>query len=392
MGNDNTVWVVNSATDDGSPFDRVFTYNNVAVTVSFGQAAYSVGEGSSVDITVTLSADPERTVTVPITTTEQGGASPSDYSGVPASVVFNSGEMEKVITFSAAADNLDDGGESVKLGLGTLPAGVTPGDTDEAVVSIANVAAQDSLTVSFAAVGYSVSEGSTTTVKVTLSTAPGSDAVIPLTVEEQEGASGDDYSGVPASVTFGASDTEATFVIAATQDSVDDDDESVKIGFGTLPGGVTAGSTSETTVTITDDDLPSSVAVSYGSATYTVAESDDSTTADVTENEVTVTVTLSADPERTVTIPLTKTEQGGATTADYLGVPASVTFNSGDTSATFTFTATADSVDDNGESVLLGFGTLPTGVSAATPNDTTASITDDDLPSSVAVSCRTDDS
>ena len=118
-------------------------------------------------------------------------------------MVFNSGEISKTFTVSAAADNLDDGGESVKLGLGTPPPGVTPGDTDEAVVSIANVAAQDSLTVNFAAVGYSVSEGSTTTVTVTLSTAPGSDAVIPFTMQEQGGASSDDYSGVPASVTFG---------------------------------------------------------------------------------------------------------------------------------------------------------------------------------------------
>ena len=48
-------------------------------------------------------------------------------------------------------------------------------------------------------------------------------------------------------------------------------------------------------VTITDDDVPS-VTVSFGSAAYTVAESDDSDTTDVTENTVEVTVTLSADP------------------------------------------------------------------------------------------------
>ena len=99
-----------------------------------------------------------------------------------------------------------------------------------------------------------------------------------------------------------------------------------------------------------------------------------------------MTVALSADPERTVTIPITKANQGGATAADYSGVPSSVVINSGETSATFTFTATADSVDDDGESVRLTFGTLPTGVSAGTPNETTVSITDDDLPASVAVS------
>ena len=43
---------------------------------------------------------------------------------------------------------------------------------------------------------------------------------------------------------------------------------------------------------------------------------------------VTVKVTLNADPERTVTIPITKANQGGASSVDYSGVPANVTFNS----------------------------------------------------------------
>ena len=80
-----------------------------------------------------------------------------------------------------------------------------------------------------------------------------------------------------------------------------------------------------------------------------------------------MTVILSTDPERSVTIPITTTNQGGASSSDYSGVPASLTFNSGETEKSFTFNATDDSVDDDGESVLLGFGTLPTGVSAGTP-------------------------
>ena len=73
-----------------------------------------------------------------------------------------------------------------------------------------------------------------------------------------------------------------------------------------------------------------------------------------------MTVTLSADPERTVIIPMEKANQDGATTADYSGVPQSVTFGSGDTSKSFTFTAAHDTVDDDGESVKLSFGaTLP---------------------------------
>ena len=63
-----------SITDDDVP----------AVTVSFGAASYAVAEGSSRTVTVELSADPERTVVIPIVTANQGGADAADYSGVPA--------------------------------------------------------------------------------------------------------------------------------------------------------------------------------------------------------------------------------------------------------------------------------------------------------------------
>ena len=109
---------------------------------------------------------------------------------------------------------------------------------------------------------------------------------------------------------------------------------------------------------ITDDDVPA-VTVSYEQASYTVGEG----------SSVVVKVILSAVPERSVTIPISRTNQGGATDGDYSGVAAntSVTFNSGDTEKSITFAATDDSVDDDDESVLLGFGTLPTGVSLREP-------------------------
>ena len=114
---------------------------------------------------------------------------------------------------------------------------------------------------------------------------------------------------------------------------------------------MTAGTTAASTVTITDDDVPS-VTVSFGAATYSVAE----------DGTVDVTVTLDVAPEREVTIPLTKTDQGGIVSEDdYSGVPESVTFGAAETEKSFTFTAARcdDDVDDDDESV---------------------SITDDDVP------------
>ena len=144
---------------------------------------------------------------------------------------------------------------------------------------------------------------------------------------------------------------------------MDDDGESVKLEFGMLPWGVSGGATGETTVTIRDDDDPE-VTVAFVQDAYRVVEG----------RTVTVRITLSADPERTVTIPLVAANQNGASSADYSGVPESVTFNAGETSKTFDFAATDDTYSDTGESVKLTFGALPDRVSEGTPAETTVNI------------------
>ena len=344
------------------------------VSVSFGQAAYRVIEGAGVSVTVSLNEDPERTVVIPLVVTNQGGASDSDHSGVPERVTFNSGDTSTSFTLTAADDNLNETGESVRIAFGALPSTpipVTAGSPDETTVTINGRSGQDvntPPTVHFASAAYSVDEGNTVAVTVELSKAPGSDAVIPLTTTEQGEATFEDYSGVPVELTFEAADTQRTFTFAANQDTEDDDGESVLLGFSALPGGITAttGEASQATVAIMDDDDPQ-VTVSFGADAYTVPEG----------GTQSVRVTLSADPERTVVIPLPATHQGEATSNDY-SVPASVTFDATEIEQTVTFTAADDSIDDDGESVLLAFGTLPPAVSLGTNGQATVSIDDDD--------------
>ena len=92
-----------------------------------------------------------------------------------------------------------------------------------------------------------------------------------------------------------------------------------------------------------------------------------------------MTVRLSADPERRVTIPLTRTHVEGAGAADYSGVPANVAFAAGETSQEFAVTAVDDAVDDDGEAVVLGFGALPSGVAAGEPATAAVALADDDV-------------
>ena len=162
-------------------------------------------------VTVTLDADPERTVIITLIPANQGGASDSDYSGVPASVTFGPTETSKTFTFTATQDSVDDDGESVKLTFGSqLPAGVSRGSVPETTVSI-NDDDVPAVEVSFEHSSYSVAEGETETVKVKLDADPERTVIITLIPANQGGASDSDYSGVPASVTFGPTETSKTF-------------------------------------------------------------------------------------------------------------------------------------------------------------------------------------
>ena len=94
------------------------------------------------------------------------------------------------------------------------------------------------------------------------------------------------------------------------------------------------------------DTTPPTPTVRFGASAYTAIESLAGTV---------VTVLLDPAATRAVTILVTTTPQDGASSADYDGVPQSVTFAAGETEQSFTVTATDDTVADDGESLQLGF-------------------------------------
>ena len=133
-------------------------------------------------------------------------------------------------------------------------------------------------------------------------------------------------------------------------------------------------------ITPDDDATPVAVTVRFGAASYTATEGG---------TAATVTVNLSADPERSVIIPVTAAGADGAGSDDYTLSEPSVTIDNGGTSATFIVTATDDSVDDDGESVDLRFGTLPDAVSRGAQATASVSLVDDDGATAPSVSSAT---
>ena len=253
------------------------------VTVWFEATAYTAAEGGSVSVAVRLSADPDRTVAIPITTTNQRGASDADYSGVPASLTFNSGETFKTFTFMVVQDMVDDDDESVKLGFGTLPAGVSPGRPNEATVNIADDDVP-MVRVQFTQATKSINEGSRFNVEVTLSADPERTVEITIWKSHGGGASKDDYfMGTLRRVIFMPGETRKHFGFFALRDGDADPNESVTLRFGqtfapvdistgfqqTDPN-VSHGTTNATTITI--NDVVRTNYVDFGEVNYETHE------------------------------------------------------------------------------------------------------------------------
>ena len=230
----------------------------VGVAVSFGAATASITEGGSSAVTLTLAEAPAAgtTVTAPITATPGAGLDATEYAGVPASDTFNAGETSKSFTVTTV-DNTDDEPHRVlTLGLGTLPEGYVPGTHHEFVLTLLD---DDAPVVSatFDRASASVPEGAQVEVTVRLSQAPEREVALALTAARGANLEADEFSGVPAAVTFAAAATEAVFTVTFGDDAAVEGNETLTLGFQTpLPGRVTTGANPQLVLTVLDDDGP----------------------------------------------------------------------------------------------------------------------------------------
>ena len=285
-------------------------------------------------------------------------------------MTFGVGESVTSFRMRAKPDRKKETGEGLRLDFGPLPAGVRKGtwgpyETIEFVDQVL-----PGYTVLFGAEAYTATEGGAPArVSIHLNEPVEIEPLVVRLVVTHVGATAADYTGIPKSVRFGVGEQTQTITVKATDDTDDDDDESVTLSFVNDPNGrvrVRTGPASAT-VALADNDGLRRVTVSFGAVTYTATEGG---------ADATVRVELDAAPGRSVTVPLTKAHLGNATAADYSGIPMNVTFAANQTSRTFAVMATAGDGSDGGESVSIGFGTLPEGVFAGSPAATTVTLAD----------------
>ena len=120
--------------------------------------------------------------------------------------------------------------------------------------TVANFRQGRAVEVSFGTTSAAVTEGEGVSLVAYLSAEPGRELVIPLTAWSEDGAWPGDYR-LPSSVRFIVNQSLQVFTFRATDDAVDEHDETVELGFGVpLPAGVTVGSPNSLTVTLRDND------------------------------------------------------------------------------------------------------------------------------------------
>ena len=247
--------------------------------------------------------------------------------------------MRRPVIVSAVEDDEDQDNESVTI---THSVTSTDSDYDNFVADDVRVTVSDDdapvivvppiipptgqpVTVRFERGSYSAAEGGDATVGIVLSGDPGTTVFIQIQSEEQGETSNSDYSLSENRVLFSIGETRKEITFTATQDTEDDDGESVKLSFSSLPTNVTEGTPSETIVYINDDDASPGVMVSRSSLTIDEGGSG------------TYTVRLNTQPTGNVTVTINDPRDNSDVTAE----PPTLTFNPNNWEDTQTVTVSA---------------------------------------------------
>ena len=331
------------------------------VAASFAAASYSAPEGESVEVTVMLDTAPGREVTIPI---RAMGASEEQYELSAESLTFGPEETSRTFTVTAVEDDADADLEEATLTLSfhPLPDGVSAGVQESAEVEITDND-DPSVTVSFGRAMYAAMEGGDAEmVRVTLIPAPEREVTVPITAQGRGGASPGDYSGVPASVTFGPGETEKSFEVTAEEEDDRDRNESLTLAFGALPEGVTAGDPASADVMLLDNDAGEALIVMLGTPSARSVDEGGS---------VEIPVTVHPAPEQaqlTVTYGLTT---GTAAATDYNDeTGGTVTIAAGESEGTIRVRVVEDDLSEPAET----FRVMLTGVTSSDDGNEPASL------------------
>ncbi|MBC7929317.1 MAG: hypothetical protein H7Z38_02020 [Rubrivivax sp.] len=347
------------------------TITNTDTAPSFSIDDVTHNEGNtgttSYTFTVTKTGTTAFSSSVDYATANDSAIAPSDYTAVPATTLtFLPGDTTKQFTVLVNGDLAFESNEQFFVNLST-PSGATITDAQgKGIISNDDVPG----TLQFSAPTYSVGEANVTAT-ITVTRTGGSDGAVAVNFATSDGTAtpnpSGDYTTTSGTLNFANGDTEETFTVAITNDTLDEANETVNLTLSNPTNGASLGVQGTATLTINDDDA--APILQFSAPTYSVGE--DSATA-------TITVTRTGG-SNAVSVGYATTLNGTATAAsDYTETSGTLNFVAGDNEETFTVNINNDSVHEGPETVSLAISNATGGATLGAQSTAVLTITDND--------------
>ncbi|MCY4128882.1 MAG: spondin domain-containing protein [Gammaproteobacteria bacterium] len=239
----------------GTPSSVIITISDpdIAPVASLSADPNPVVEGSSVTVTVQLTASLSSDVSIPITLTSDT-AEEGDY-GTLSNITVLAEQTSGTGTITTATD-ADNDHERFTVSLGDLPDPLTKGTPSSIAIAISDPDSEADPEVWLAASPNPVTEGFDVTVTARVMVAQANGISIPVTLTSDT-AESDDY-GILTSIEIAANQTSGTGTIVTFADS-DVDDDTFTVTLGDLPAGLAVGSPSSVLIIISDPDIETSL-------------------------------------------------------------------------------------------------------------------------------------
>ncbi len=333
-------------------------------TVQFSAANFDSGENvASAVITVTLSSQSGKTITVNYATSDGTATQPGDYATASNTLTFTAGQTSKTFNVTVVNDGDVEGNETVNLTL-SGETNATLGAQSTATLTILD----DDTTpdVEFDSATYTVDEAAgTVTLNIVLTNPTPLPVAVNYATSNGTAVAPGDYTSASNVVNFAANDVAETIVITVTEDLLDELDETFTVTLSS-PVNANLGAIMATVVTITDNDAAPTVQLS--AANVNVGEG---------AGTATVTVNLSAASGQDVTVQFDTSDGTAAQPGDYTTVSQLLTITSGNTSTTQNITIADDGDVESSETINIAL-TSPTNATLGTPGTGTVTILDND--------------
>ncbi|MBF0451575.1 MAG: cadherin domain-containing protein, partial [Candidatus Magnetomorum sp.] len=260
--------------------------NDNAPTIAWSSADYSVTENAGLLlITATISNASARDISFGYTVGSGTATNGVDYTLVDGELTISAGFQSITISIEINDDSFFEEDETVMVTI-TDVTNTTAGGILQTTITILDNESEP--TISWNPSNASISESAgTIQITATLSSVSGLSAIIDYTVSGTA-ANGSDYTLSDGTLIISAGSQTANLTITLGDDSIDENDETVYVQM-TAYTNTAAGSATQFTLTITDDDdVPS---ISFSPYSYSVTED---------AGIVTITATVSVASGKTI--------------------------------------------------------------------------------------------